>query len=509
MNIIRKVILGLITAQASWAAASGLSSLCSCVNPSGVCAILCMRPGFNNPVMGNRTPAYKVVHPGIMPPKRERRIVYVQRPTLYPARKSMPVVAPNSMNFPLSDEQIDRPACTTATETEYSTVTETHTRVITRKTIRILTTTHILTSKVPVTIEKVKNITRLPKTTTSTETHTKTLMLTKTQTVTSTLPPIIQPVTVKSVKIVTGSTRTATKEVRVPPSIYTRTQTVTTTLPPNPPIKVTFVSTKTRTQTVTVEPSLYKDYVNVQPLPDNSGVVLEFHDSNNKVKRVNVVTRHPNAPNTHAKESAKSLFPQNKLSSSAADSPPDPVQAAAQKRPRSEKPAVYTETAYVTATVQAPVTITRTKNHTKTETTTKTVQPETVIRTISVTLEKPVLITKTRTETSTYTKTEVLEPTRPVSSPLLSPRAKTATVTETQIVPVTISQENTKFITITQQHKVLPTTDKSSQYFQIITELRQQVGEYRQMLEKANETSDSYHSEVKKLRSLLSHATTH
>ncbi|KAI5190555.1 hypothetical protein NEMIN01_1093 [Nematocida minor] len=507
----------------------GLDSLCSCVNPTGVCNLLCVRPNYNNPVLINRTPAFRMTRPRIMPPSlAEKRVIYLPRP---------------AVNMEYNSEEKEEPTCSTETETVYSTLYKTKTR----NTLRVLTQTDTITKKVPVTVEKIKKITITPSTVVVTVSNTSTITVTSTEIRKETLPPVIRPITLKSVQILTAQPRTETEQVRAPPSIYVKTQTVTTTLPPNSPVIVTYTTTATSTVTATVAPTLYKDYVNINPLPDDAGILLEFHDSNNHVKSVNVIMP--------TRKVASNSVP-TKLFSDSPKKETEPIVITKQKNIRKNaptttstsyltksKPVLFTKLKYSTlvSTITQIKYLTKTKNKIVTQTApemvTRTVvipKPTTVVEVTTIPLVKHVKITQTSTktvkktvpttvyemqtvtqvmpaETQTVQSNKVLTVvktitehdtktkyiTKPSTITEVAPRYITQTKTETE------TKTTTKYVRITTESKPMPTADRSKQYTDIISELRNKVNEYRDMLEKSNKANDEYHLEVNNLRSLL------
>ncbi|EHY64672.1 hypothetical protein NERG_02291 [Nematocida ausubeli] len=240
-------ISGLIYLYTGYVHGIGINSLCSCVNPSGVCAILCMRQNFNNPIITRYNPIITRYNP-IVTRVGPKQIVYV-------------------------------------TETDYSTVTQTKTK--TRHTIRTYLTTVL--QNVPVTVERKRTVTVTPIPVTNTKIITEFLKVTNIETIT--VVPSMHSVTVKSIQVITQPPILSTVRVSVTaePVIHVETKVITSIITPKP---IYITNTTTSVKTVQVHPTLYKDYINVKPLVNDSGVLVEFHDSNNKVKTVRVILPH-------------------------------------------------------------------------------------------------------------------------------------------------------------------------------------------------------------------------
>lgn len=540
MHFLHFVIIGQIVVSFlfEYSSGFGVDSLCSCVNPVGVCSLLCAPHTYNDSVLVNRTPAYGMIRPrGVPQPYPRKRLVYLERPM--------------ENAFGIGRESS---ACTTATEISYSTIYKTKIR----HTLRVVTKLGTVTKSVPVTVEKIKKITLTPETVVKTLIETDTIRITTTETRTRTLPVVTQPITYKSIRVLTPEPMTKTKQVRVPPSIFIKTSTVTTTLPPASPVIVTCTQTAKITVTETAEPTLYKDYVNIKPLLNTEGILIEFHDSNNKVKTVNVIMP------LQTKNMSQPVGTERLFSNGLKRAEEEQVTITVQKNLTKNLPRTVTETEYITK--RNPIFITKIDYVTKTDVATHTrikyltktknkivteISPETqtkisivptkktVVEVSTLLVEKPVLITQTKTvtvrktvpttvySTQTETQTQVSERTRTIQTNKIVTLTQTATksiTTEKYVIkPTTITKISPKYVTlvktatetatatitkttystITSVQKPLPTVDRSKQYTGIISDLRRKIEEYRRIVDIADQTNNAYRTEVSSLRALL------
>ncbi|KAI5163667.1 hypothetical protein NEAUS03_2365 [Nematocida ausubeli] len=529
----------------------GINSLCSCVNPSGVCAILCMRQNFNNPIITRYNPIVTRYNP-IITRIGPKQVIYV-------------------------------------TETDYSTVTQTKTK--TRHTIRTYLTTVL--QNVPITVESKRTITVTPIPVTNTKIITEFLKVTNIETIT--VVPSMHSVTVKSIQVITQPPILSTIRVSVTaePVIHVETKVITSIITPKP---IYITNTTTSVKTVQLQPTLYKDYINVKPLVNDSGVLVEFHDSNNKVKTVRVILPHkeifekpenfekskysgvpgynppnmghsgpnnmqdgnnpglgrdirPNAtgsdlsrPNTTGND--------NNMPNMGYNGPNATGSGNTQPNMQDSRPNTTGSGKIVTVTKNTPIistevisitrTVTKTEYAHKPQATKKiTIDPVTVIKTISIPVERPIKINHTITETITKTKTEKKTKIQTKFSTIISDRPRltvintktqqknnflTVTQTETlkptaktitEVKPVYITQTKrltttgttTKYVTITEVPIPTLKVDRTQEYSNIIAELRGKIDEYRDLLRESNRISDDHQKEINTLRELMKRNT--
>ncbi|KAI5146633.1 hypothetical protein NEAUS05_0078 [Nematocida ausubeli] len=489
----------------------GINSLCSCVNPSGVCAILCMRQNYNNPIITRYNPIITRYNP-IVTRVGPKQIIYV-------------------------------------TETDYSTVTQTKTK--TRHTIRTYLTTVL--QNVPVTVERKRTVTVTPIPVTNTKIITEFLKVTNIETIT--VVPSMHSVTVKSIQVITQPPILSTVRVSVTaePVIHVETKVITSIITPKP---IYITNTTTSVKTVQVHPTLYKDYINVKPLVNDSGVLVEFHDSNNKVKTVRVILPHKEIfekPENFEKSKYSGVpgYNPNNMQNNMQNSGPNTT-GNDLSRPNMgyNRPNTTENGKIFTITKNTPIISTEvisiTRSVTKTEYVHKpqatkkiTMKPVTVIKTISIPVERPIKINHTVTETITKTKTEKKTKIQTIFSTIISSRPRltvintktqqknnflTVTLTETlkptvkiitEVKPVYITQTKrlittgtiTKYVTITEVPIPTLKVDRTQEYSNIIAELRGKIDEYRDLLRESNRISDDHQKEINTLRELMKRNT--
>ncbi|KAI5186953.1 hypothetical protein NEHOM01_1819 [Nematocida homosporus] len=475
----------------------GMDPVCSCLNPTGICAVLCVQsppsPGYPKFIYANRTQPRtmaRIVPQDVAP---ARPVVFMQRTI-----KRMPL--------PITPRMRPPEACETVTETETQTERITRTRTKTHMTIRIHTRTKTLSIKEPF----FKTITFPPVTKISTIGYTETLFATHTLTLTKTLPAVTHEITQKSIQVLTPVPITTTKMVRSPPSIYINTRTVTVTMPPPRPVTKSY--TVTSVSVVTATRPLYPEYVDIRPLPKPlPGMIIEFHDSNNKSKRVNVVMPTPTV--TVPVSSAEKLFSNRPKTVVIPPVTVTSVQYITQTtREISTLPLPVTKTVTTTATQMLPIMRPTTFYETITHPDMRIV-PRTSTIVETQTRERPTLIISTTTATETTTSTTISTATYTLP-PITLPRftttvSRTTTVSVTATVPVPqISNRyitTTEIATMTKQAAPVLTTyiDGKDQYEDIINQLRNELEKARTARDRAQKEAEAYRSETDRLNSLL------
>ncbi|KAI5132717.1 hypothetical protein NEAUS06_0313 [Nematocida ausubeli] len=398
------------------------------------------------------------------------------------------------------------------TETDYSTVTQTKTK--TRHTIRTYLTTVL--QNVPVTVERKRTVTVTPIPVTNTKIITEFLKVTNIETIT--VVPSMHSVTVKSIQVITQPPILSTVRVSVTaePVIHVETKVITSIITPKP---IYITNTTTSVKTVQVHPTLYKDYINVKPLVNDSGVLVEFHDSNNKVKTVRVILPHKevfekpenfekskysgvpgynpnNEPNNMQNSGPNTLGgdlsrPNNIRDGNNPDLGRDirPNTAGSDNIPpnmgyngpnttgndpsmpnmgyngpnTTENGKIFTVTKNTPIISTEVISITRSVTKTeyvhKPQATKKiTMKPVTVIKTISIPVERPIKINHTITETITKTKTEKKTKIQTIFSTIISDRPRLTVIN-------TKTQQKNNFLTVTQTETLKPTV-------KIITEVK-------------------------------------
>ncbi|OAG31397.1 hypothetical protein NEDG_01924 [Nematocida displodere] len=494
--------------------------LCSCINPVGVCALLCMRRD------GKKLPNFSIGQNVTSP--------YIKRPFLPSGLAGL-----RQWSFP--QRIMAQPAMMPQAPCETETVTQTITYTQVRTHLSLLPVTKFKTVKESASLKETPA--PLASILLKTVDHTSMVHDTKTVFVTNTLPPVTQYLTKQSVQVLTPLPTTVVKEIRVPPSIFVSTQLV--------PVTSISILTSTVTRfsvsvvTATPTPSMDNTYINVQPLPDKKpGVLIEFHDSNQTVKRVRVVS-----PINLSPESAPFRESQPEALGAAGPSVPLPAPAPGPAAKTRFKTLLITSVKYFTKTKTVtsilattniktktltntqtntrtttalsirPVTSIKLVEHTKNVTSTvteKQVSTQTVQKTVTVTAHptpstsiKTVTIHKTKpvTISSITTKTKPVVSTKTIYITTVKPTYITQAVTKKAVTSmVTVTKVKTKPVTITQQKPALSTASSNNETVlrQIISDLRTKVDHYQELVHQGEERARIGDEQIDRLSTLLS-----
>ncbi|KAI5189592.1 hypothetical protein NECID01_0615 [Nematocida sp. AWRm77] len=284
MRLAYAVLLGqaFFSSLAHTAMQLGASPLCSCTNPIGVCAILCMKlpnNAFSNAAFPNQMPALNFGTPQLR-----------SRDTNTSPKASVLYLPDKLQRYSLGDSPLAQafkqklPTCIPVTVKKTIIATKTKTRLH----IKAITLTQsIIVKNTEAPVTRSVNVIRTLSVPVSV-----TKNLTKTVTQTITIPAVTQSVTLKSLQMVTPLPATLTETASPTHITHTYTNTITITEVPRPVTVTATVTESSSPSAADVQEA--QEYVDIKPLKGaHPGVAIEFHNSQNKVKTVNVVMSRP------------------------------------------------------------------------------------------------------------------------------------------------------------------------------------------------------------------------
>jgi len=437
----------------SYAAYSSTAGMCSCVNPMGVCVILCagskgavhtespLRSGFSpfqigalglganslplgvsSPASVGGAPSLGDIGRGVLAPR-----IFVPEEDRYRLPEAGGADGRPLGAYPL---QLCKPVVRTKEVTSVKTHTKTSIRIFT-KAVPVTVRVTVIKTQVPAPVTSILTVQRII-------TEQRVQMVTAT----STLPAVTKTVTHKELHVITVPPSTVLKTIRESPAVSTKTRTVTVSSTAGEECR----GSASAKPASTAHGSRPEEYIDIKPLEKGakgSGVAIEFHNAENRVKRVNVFV-----PATQIDE----------------------------KNTAAKEPPYVTVTRLKNIFRTREIMIANTAPSTSTAEKAAKIQPHTLSgRTVTVEKQKFLTVTKTVKITETVTHTSTIT------------RTSQATVTEVKSIQITKTVP--KKAATSQPETPSLDENKEKTYIHIIEELRQKVEKYKKILRETENSS--------------------